>query len=334
MAPSAGWQQDPKDRNFERYWDGEQWTNQTRRRSNARDSHPRVEQPPATVPRMSLRWLLGIAAVFFLSGALSLASIGNFGGCLSFTAASASCLIPSILQPWLVTRGRPPLRATRWLPIAVGLMVIGMIGDATQVTMSPSARQSETDKRVQQSERKTTPPSPESTAAPEPVQELELLDCAPPTVEVLEIEWEHPATATDPQNVFRRTMTVRIVNHSQHSIRTSGAGFNMAWRTPDGRVVNMAEDIFDGKRSWMSWDSVPGSNNLEPVSDRVEGQGSVEYTRSFGSYADIYTDGTEPWVHQRHVFYEFDNPDLERACEEQRARLGQARQADGHTEIR
>lgn len=353
MDLPAGWHPDPADPHFDRYWDGKRWTARTRVHNPAEPPGLSLEignpeNGPAGLDR-GTRWVLVIATALFGLGALILGIAGYFGSSLAFAAVSVMCAIPGIVQPHRVERGRTTIRTSRWLPLTAALVVAGTIGDGTGFTMSSAARHNTEQKAATAAPVTDTAGAasmPESAAADSDVERRSVmnsapqttvassdpLDCTPPTVEVLTFDWRQPATASNPRTAFERGMVeIRITNNSRHNIKTSGASFNMAWREPDGSVVNRADDIYDGQQPWKGWDTVPSSNLFSAPEDRVDGHDAIGYTRYFGMYDTFITDGTEPWVHQRRVGYQFENPDLQRACGEQRARLGQSDQAEGHT---
>ena len=177
----------------------------------------------------------------------------------------------------------------------------------------------------------TSDPVPQSTASTAPAvtsttpavtsAESDLYDCAEPTVEIITFDWTHPdrdIIGYAPSGVLFElgTMRIRITNHSKHKIVTTGARFDMAWRTGDGELFISSEHVKPG----LAWDYVPMRGATDKSTDRVGGHQSIGYEQGFGIVHA--TDGTEPWANQSIVDWWFENPVIREACDEQFARLG------------
>ena len=113
------------------------------------------------------------------------------------------------------------------------------------------------------------------------------------------------------------TMRIRITNHSKHKIVTTGARFDMAWRTGDGELYISSARMKPG----LAWNYVPWRGVSDTSTDRVGGRKSIEYKQGFAE-AVYATDGTEPWANQSIIDWWFENAGIREACDDQFARLG------------
>ncbi|MCD5419776.1 DUF2510 domain-containing protein [Rhodococcus pyridinivorans] len=85
MNPPAGWHPDPVDPNVDRYWDGQQWTDQTRPRGPVPSPQSVISPAPAK-KRRKWPWIVGgVIALFVIVGL-----VGGNGSSETRTASNAA----------------------------------------------------------------------------------------------------------------------------------------------------------------------------------------------------------------------------------------------------
>jgi hypothetical protein len=138
------------------------------------------------------------------------------------------------------------------------------------------------------------------------------LDCREPTLELVSESWE--IEETRPTTFGRSLVKAVITNASEHKIASAGIVFTTAWRDRSGKIRSTNEYGGYG----LAVDLVP-NQSIGLAEWTTVGPGeSWEVSRDFANGAawQYETDGTEPWMDELFVNWHFENPDLERACEE------------------
>lgn len=119
MYPPAGWQPDPHDPLFDRYWDGQQWTAHTRPKGASDPTQAFAPAGTSTSPhpdepakrRRRWPWITGAAAV------VGVLAIGAFGDTSpepddTTTAVVTTTVVPSTTPAPTTTRSTTTARAT------------------------------------------------------------------------------------------------------------------------------------------------------------------------------------------------------------------------------
>ena len=163
------------------------------------------------------------------------------------------------------------------------------------------------------------PSAPAEVAAPSSAAPADdgLVDCDPPTAEIVDAKWESELVPIPADDRVIKTWrlqsgSVRVTNNTRHKITVTGGTLTPDYRNPDGTPA--PEEKFD----WVNIPDHGFSNGPERV---IDGHDSHVFADDHLNNW-LGRDGEEPPpLRVRVATWEFSNPDLEEVCRDQTRRL-------------
>ncbi len=142
MNPPAGWHPDPYDPSIDRYWDGEQWTGQTRPKGSdtptqAFDTTAAGDSAANGKKRKTWPWVLGVGVLGFVVLGTVVGNDDKDVPAAVVTTTTSSAAPTTTTAPWTATRF-PPTTTTTTAPAAVPLVPQAEATTTTAYTPPPA----------------------------------------------------------------------------------------------------------------------------------------------------------------------------------------------------
>jgi hypothetical protein len=208
---------------------------------------------------------------------------------------------------------------SNWKVVRQSIAAGEKVGDRSEIVLSVLKNDEDLSSAVPPEPSAAADTIPSSSVSPQPPAPADdgLVDCDPPTAEIVDVEWSPelvPIPAAD--RVIKtwrlQSASVRITNNTRHGITVTGATLTPDYRNPDGTPA--PEEKFD-------WVNIPNHGFSNGPEREIDGHDSHVFSDDHLN-TWLGRDGEQPPPLRVSVAtWEFTNPDLEDLCRDQTRRL-------------